>query len=156
MSHGNGPSTHKGQDMPDRSTAVPQRSDFAWSDRISAATFSLPYVAPSLNRSLRQHWAVRRKVQKQLDLIVSALCPKFPRPEASDRCQVTITRIGKRLLDADNLAGSAKQIVDSLKYAKAFVDDSRDHVTLIFEQRKANIGEKPHTEIAIERERSKS
>jgi len=67
----------------------------------------------------REHWAVKAKRSKQQRYAAAAylrtsstgyLAPKIP----SFPCVITITRIGKRKMDSDNLAISAKHIRDGI------------------------------------------
>ena len=116
------------------------------------AMFTIPYIAPSLNRSLRQHWAARAKGNQFVQMLVKVRCPKVPRQKSGEIRHVTIIRFGSRLLDVDNLAGSAKGIVDALRYAGVIADDSPDRITLEFRQSRVPNGVAPYTAISIDRE----
>ena len=49
---------------------------------------------------------------------------------------VRITRCGTRLLDADNLAGGCKPIVDALRYRGLIPEDDPQSIGLVVQQRK--------------------
>ena len=66
------------------------------------------------------------------------------------RRSVLIERVGKKLLDVDNLAAGATGLVNALRYAHLIVDDSPRWCDLRFGQRVTGPGEKPHTVVTIE------
>jgi hypothetical protein len=49
-----------------------------------------------------------------------------------------ITVVGTKLLDADNLAGSVKFVLDACRYLNLIRDDSPDAISLEVRQRKAH------------------
>lgn len=51
------------------------------------------------------------------------------------RFRVRITRVGAKLLDADNLAGSVKFVLDACRYKRLISDDSPEAITLEVSQR---------------------
>lgn len=57
------------------------------------------------------------------------------------RTLVLITRCGVRLLDADNLCGGTKPLVDALRYARYIPDDDPGSIQLIVTQRKVPKGQ---------------
>jgi hypothetical protein len=65
-----------------------------------------------------------------------------PREEESqERIVVRITRSSTRLLDADNLAGGCKPVIDQLRYAGLIPDDSPEKVEITFTQKKVKKGQ---------------
>lgn len=66
------------------------------------------------------------------------------------RFRVRITRVGAKLLDADNLAGSVKFILDACRYRGLIPDDSPEAITLEVSQR-IDLKCKRGTEIEIDR-----
>ena len=52
-----------------------------------------------------------------------------------------ITRQATRLLDADNLAGGCKPLIDQLRYAGLIPDDSPEQVEITFTQTKVKKGQ---------------
>ncbi len=115
------------------------------------ATLRFEAATPALNRSLRQHWAVRRKVNAGWDAL--ALCAlATARGESTDELRhattprhLTVMRVGKRLLDPDSLGGSCKPLLDALRHRGVLVDDSPRWLTLETGQRLCERGERPHT-----------
>jgi hypothetical protein len=63
---------------------------------------------------------------------------------------VRVQRVGKRLLDPDNLYSSVKVLLDALTDQRLLVMDSGEWLTLSVSQRKTNRGEAPHTVVEIE------
>lgn len=119
-------------------------------------SFTLPFALPSLNVSLRQHWAERSKNQKMLHMeLLAAFGPRYwPRPPF-EKARVTVTRISARTLDLDNLVASVKGLVDLFKPRSdrnpmgvgLMVDDRPDRCELISRQ---EIGNLPQTMVVIE------
>lgn len=66
------------------------------------------------------------------------------------RFRVRIERRGAKLLDADNLAGSCKWLVDALRYRGYIPDDSPECITLEIAQVKTPRKENRGTLITIE------
>ncbi len=106
--------------------------------------FTLPLLLPSLNVRDRQHWQARRRHQKrlQLEMIAAIGGPThYPRPPF-ERARLTVVRFGRRLLDDDNLVGSAKSLLDLLKAwsphnplgLSLIVDDAPHRCELVAEQ----------------------
>ena len=94
-------------------------------------------VVPSLNVLLRMHWTKRRKLNKTWQWLI--WLEVFGRGGAQ-RCAVhgkvtvRILRRSRQTLDQDNLAGSAKIVLDALKVARVIDDDDPSHVSLICQQ----------------------
>jgi len=56
------------------------------------------------------------------------------------RITVRITRLGVRLLDADNLCGGVKFLVDACRYEGLIAEDTPEAICLIVRQRKVKKG----------------
>ena len=79
-------------------------------------SFVLPFALPSLNVSLRQHWAERGRDQKMLHMeILAAFGPRYWPHPPFERAKVIVTRYSTRQLDVDNLSASVKALVDLMK-----------------------------------------
>jgi hypothetical protein len=84
----------------------------------------------------REHWAIRQKRKKlqqrtvALTWIHEGLGHSFFFPMT-----VTLTRIGPRKLDADNLAGSMKHVQDQIA-RELGIDDGDSRIRWVYEQRK--------------------
>jgi hypothetical protein len=113
---------------------------------LRVVAFTLPFALPSLNQTLRTHWAKRGRQRDKLAWEIMAQLggpAHFPRP-MFERCRVTVTRHGTKLLDHDNLAGSCKLLVDSLCAPSKrhpmglgiIVDDTPERCELIAKQDK--------------------
>lgn len=102
----------------------------------------VPEVAPSLNRLMRMHWAARRKLLKKWEVILWAELYRIGAHDFRYKGKVTvqIMRRSHHMMDADNLHGAAKLILDSLKTAGVIEDDSPEHINLICEQESGQIG----------------
>jgi hypothetical protein len=107
--------------------------------------FELPGVTPSLNvwmRMWRHKW---QAMTTDYTWEVRAHKPRtWPIPPPA-KVKVTIVRVGKQLLDDDNLANKA--LIDSLKHAGFIADDDRKHIDLIETQEQ---GSRPHRKIRLE------
>jgi len=76
-------------------------------------TLSAP--TPSLNETLRWHWARKKKAQDVMSWELQG-SPDIRKILSSiPRASVSIVRHGSRLLDEDNLVGGVKGLVDVLK-----------------------------------------
>lgn len=87
-------------------------------------TVTLPFASPSLNELLRWHWSKRRKYHDQVCLLLRMQVQMHRYEPANKRMHMELLRVGKRTIDADNLVGGAKPIVDALVKATLLVDDS--------------------------------
>lgn len=96
----------------------------------------LPMAPASLNLLLRMHWAQRRKVNALWTRAIWAeLCQfKLGRRIAFAQAKVEIERRSPKLLDADNLHGACKPVLDALVVNGVVEDDSPDHITLVTKQ----------------------
>lgn len=81
-------------------------------------------LPPTLNSLLRLHWAKRKRLNdlwhRIVDHHVGSSKPRRP----LTRARVTMIRRGLKELDYDNLAGSFKCVLDSLKYCGVLKDDT--------------------------------
>ena len=93
------------------------------------AEFQLPIKLVSMANARMHHFAKARIARDQRGM-AKVFCPQFDVP-----CIVTITRIGPKKLDDDNLAISAKHVRDGIA-AKIGVDDGDERYTWRYEQRK--------------------
>lgn len=67
----------------------------------------------------------------------------------SGRFEVRITSYRVRLLDADNLAGGCKFLIDALRYEKLIPDDSPDAIELFISQVRVSKKLSERTEVII-------
>lgn len=97
-------------------------------------TFSitLPYRLKSAP-NLREHWAEKhRRIKEQRRLAI--VVPKQPLP-----CIVTLTRIGPKRLDDDNLSGAFKGVRDGIA-DRLGVDDADPLIEWRYAQEKGAYG----------------
>lgn len=88
-------------------------------------------VAPGIRHAQPEHDAGAEQVVAETD-----------EGRGSGRITVRITRYGTRLLDADNLCGGVKYLLDALRYAKVIPEDNPQAIRLIVGQFKAAKGER--------------
>jgi hypothetical protein len=94
------------------------------------------------------HWSERRRLSEKWQWLVWT--EVYARGGA-DKCavpgkvQVRILRRSRQTLDQDNLAGSAKIVLDAMKISKIIEDDDPAHVSLTCQQEKG----KPLTTVWI-------
>jgi len=85
---------------------------------------------PSLNKTIGGHWSRQLKHRRRWQWLTRAailraqifIPPKWP------RAKIRIERYGGRILDADNVRGGAKALIDALKYEEIIADDSAAHI----------------------------
>lgn len=96
-----------------------------------AEIIKLPFVPPSPNQTLREHWSVRSKRRNQYQLIVRSEMNKwkFDKAEPKQPFNLEIETIRKRRLDIDNLYGSMKSLIDALCNELFIWDDDTVHLT---------------------------
>lgn len=90
------------------------------------AEYNLPIRLQS-TLNLREHWGARNKrskLHKQACIIIK----KHPLP-----CVVEITRVGKKMMDGDNLQGAAKALRDGIAL-RLGVDDADPSITWKYSQ----------------------
>ena len=103
--------------------------------------------------NMREHWT-RRKKRKDIQQLETRIRLNAQSGRITDdkaKLRVTITRVGRRLLDpTDNRPSSAKHVIDAV--AKWLGRDDREGsgVEFCVEQRKCAKGEQPHAVILIE------
>lgn len=102
--------------------------------------FLIPLRLPSLNNLSHRHWrslsAITNKQKAATRLVMSGIdAPPIP----ALPLLITITRVGPRRLDDDNLAGACKYVRDAIA-AKVGVDDGSDLYTWRYEQRTGPYG----------------
>lgn len=112
-------------------------------------TLTFPAATPSVNALHGRHWSAKAKERKRWGWLVrAAILNGSGRVPASERVQVRIVRHGARLLDHDNGVGGCKFLIDALVAEGFAIDDSPDHLELIFEQ---HVSRKEHyTTVVIE------
>ena len=87
-------------------------------------------ATPSLNRLHGNRWQMlnwKKKYLKELsgyEHVVGV---------AKGKRRVTVTRYGSQFLDLDNLWGSMKPMIDSLKERKLIIDDNAKYLELVME-----------------------
>lgn len=76
----------------------------------------LPGTAtPSLNTLMRMHWAKRRRQARTFAQLLHYHSGYRPGAEGPmERCRLVVERRGAKLLDADNLEGGVKPLVDAM------------------------------------------
>lgn len=77
--------------------------------------FTIPLLTPSLNTYIRMHWRKRKKQKKLLLDEVWLAVPQVQRHAFEGRVALSITRYSTGTLDADNLAGGLKMLIDCLQ-----------------------------------------
>lgn len=79
----------------------------------------------------REHWAVRAKRARTHRNETHWACKKLKRPKLP--CTITLTRLGKKVLDDDNLAGSLKSCRDGVADWLG-IDDGDLRLTWVYRQ----------------------
>lgn len=98
--------------------------------------FHIPIKLPSLS-NLRMHWT-RFACLKRKQKVATRICipvEEIPPPPLL----ITITRIGPRKLDDDNLANACKYVRDQIATAVG-IDDGSDQYTWRYEQKTGRYG----------------
>lgn len=75
------------------------------------------------------------------DAVLPSLGENEDEKGSAGRIIVRIERRGTKLLDVDNLYGSAKWVCDALRYAKLIPEDDPEAIELIVTQKKVKRGE---------------
>ncbi len=103
--------------------------------------------SPSLNQTLKSHWAVRLKDgRKWFHAVIAAA--GFKKPQEERFIILTLTSYRCKLLDTDNLAGGMKSIRDAIVRAGYMKDDSPAHCTVNYHQELCKKGqERVHVQI---------
>jgi hypothetical protein len=97
---------------------------------MNTVTFTFPMKLASL-ANVREHWRVKHRRSKEQRALLHGMLWTASKPLLP--ATVTITRIGKKKLDSDNLAISAKHVRDGIADAYG-VDDGSDLYTWKYEQ----------------------
>jgi len=105
---------------------------------------TIPGALPSLNQLLRFHWAKRKRLKDQYLLFLPARARVLKKKMRVSICVYQPTR----RFDIDNLYGSVKILIDSLRKNKLICQDSPKWLDLELTQ--AIDRENPRTEIEIE------
>lgn len=93
----------------------------------------LPVILPSLNKQLRSHWAVRKRLKDNAAWHLRAVMGRKSIEHRDRFANVRITVYSNapklaggraRMLDTDNLIGGQKPLVDAMKQAGLLKDDS--------------------------------
>jgi hypothetical protein len=83
----------------------------------------------------REHWAIKTKRKKAQQRAVE-LVWLAERVRVAPPVVVTLTRVGVRKLDPDNLAGSFKHVQDQIAKCMGVDDGDERKVRWVYEQRK--------------------
>jgi hypothetical protein len=102
------------------------RAPHSWTVRIRTS---------SLNEQRRQHWTIRRRRTADERFAVSATIGN--RIRGLLPCAVTLTRIGPKRLDDDNLAGALKAVRDAVADALG-CDDADARLKFLYAQEKGD------------------
>ena len=89
---------------------------------------SVKPTPPSPNRTLRMHWAVRRKLFKNIyDQVFWQV--KQAKWKGKGPIKISIERRSAVRMDPDNLIGSLKPVIDGLVRAGVIPDDGEDDIS---------------------------
>lgn len=78
---------------------------------------TLTFIAPIKlisEANQREHWSVKQKRKKTQQQMLQVFWRNNVKRRVTLPCKVTLTRVGARKLDADNLAGSFKHVQDQI------------------------------------------
>jgi hypothetical protein len=99
-------------------------------------------VLVSPNKMLRMHWAVRRKLKREiiaeLELRVMPFLMKNEIP--FKKCHIVVERhiSGRhKFMDPDNLVGSMKMLIDAMRDLGIIDDDTPEHVVITARQERS-------------------
>jgi hypothetical protein len=83
----------------------------------------------------REHWAQRlkRKTAQQTETIIELRRVLRDSPKVRFPCVVTLTRIGSRRMDSDNLANGFKGVRDAIAH-ELRIDDGDERITFEYKQ----------------------
>jgi Holliday junction resolvase RusA-like endonuclease len=94
---------------------------------------TIPGRLPSLNETMRMHWAKRAKLKDGMAWILAT--SGQPRPDYGRKYHAVITVYQKtRRFDKDNLYGACKPVIDALKESGYIYRDSPDWLDLDIRQ----------------------
>jgi hypothetical protein len=97
-------------------------------------TFEVPVKLIS-EANQREHWAIKNKRKKAQQRTVEMVW-LAGRYRVAPPVVVTLTRVGVRKLDSDNLAGSCKHVQDAIAKCMGVDDGDERKVRWVYEQRK--------------------
>jgi len=98
-------------------------------------TVIIPALRLNGSQNAREHWRKRATRTKRERGLACVLCSAMDRPQRWP-VVVTITRIGPRKLDGDNLAASAKAVRDGVADALGVDDGDESKVLWAYAQEK--------------------
>jgi len=100
---------------------------------------TIPVRLKSLNQTLREHWAVRKRTKQEYALLIRNQMRRKKIPFAKQKkYKLLILSYRKKKLDVDNLyGGSCKSLIDALIDEQFIFDDSPEYIDLKVEQYKA-------------------
>ena len=109
-------------------------------------------LTPSLNVTKKFHHGATKRMRSRYGLELLAAVRGRPWSDwpKDQRRRVTVTRIGPKLLDHDNLYGGAKTLLDAMRDIGLLVDDSPKHCEPVYFQRVAGNGEAKCTLVRVE------
>ena len=112
--------------------------------------FSLPFEVPSQNKTMRAHWGVISRQNKNWYMALKCMLSMHIDMDivpAKTKRKVEIIAYRKRLItDHANLVGGAKGLVDALVRAELLVDDSDRWCEITYRQKQDSV---PQTLIEI-------
>ena len=95
-------------------------------------------ITSPLNGSQGKWWDKKDRVKRERTIVKWGLMP-LPKPPLP--VVVTLTRIGVRDLDTDNLAGGFKSVRDEVAAWLGVGDSTRDPITWVYEQQRGERGQ---------------
>lgn len=79
---------------------------------VYANSLTIPLRTVSESNRAGEHWAQKAKRHKEQKKVVSLCLLALPHPDLP--CKIHLTRVGKKLLDDDNLPPSLKYVRDAI------------------------------------------
>ena len=110
--------------------------------------YDLPDVPPSLNKQLRMHWAVKKRLYEYWRSLVRSQI--MPCPNTDTKMHAVITMYHSRAYDKDNAYGAVKPLIDALRHWQVIVNDTDEWLYLDVRQVKYP-HKKRYTRILLER-----
>jgi Holliday junction resolvase RusA-like endonuclease len=96
-------------------------------------SLTIPGRLPSLNETMRMHWAKRTELKDGMAWILAT--SGHQHPTYGSRCRAVITVYQKtRRFDEDNLHGACKPVIDALRATGYIYRDSPDWLDLEIRQ----------------------
>ena len=98
-------------------------------------------VAVVSEANMREHWAAKHRRKKMQQAAVRLwLQTALHRPPFGPPYIVTMTRVGKRALDSDNLAGACKHVRDEVARLLGVNDGDTESASWLYDQRRGDPG----------------